>query len=207
MYHRHIAIWYLTNCFIFIGATWLLLQVFNNHEVLSAALSAKLDEDRIEEIVDFRIKMGWIGLCLIPIVLAIKYAFIYFPFLVGASVEDIALQPRDIFKGIMQYDFIFALPLLIRYIHFGCLRREYALTDMQLCPLSLASLTGDSDLPSYLLYPMQGVNVFELVFIILLVIHFKRFFIKPGQSAVFVCKYYILPQLIWYSLVSLLSLL
>lgn len=207
MQYRHIAIYYTANCFVFIISSWLLLHLFNNHQLLAAALGTKLDADRVEEIIDLRKKMSLVGLCFIPIVLAVKYGFIFFPLYAGVLTEEVPVRSGDLLKAIIQYDFIFALPLLIRYIYFSWLNPEYTLVEIQMCPLSLASLIGSGDLPPPLLYSMQALNVFEIAFIIMLINHFKKLFNRTGRATIFICKYYILPLLAWYILVSLLSLL
>lgn len=64
---------------------------------------------------------------------------------------------------------MFLLPILIKLLWFLFVQTDYTLHDLSMFyPLSLLNITGTENIPSYWLYPLQTLNLFEVAYWFLL---------------------------------------
>jgi hypothetical protein len=70
-----------------------------------------------------------------------------------------------LFQIVLIAEFLFILPSLIKLIWFLFFETDYDLADLQtFYPLSLLNLIDTESIPQWSLYPIQLLNVFEVVY-------------------------------------------
>ena len=75
----------------------------------------------------------------------------------------------DIFRVVLVSEFVFLLPVLIKTVWFGLIYNDFSLEELNFfMPFSLANLFNPSQLDPWWIYPLQSINVFEAIYILVL---------------------------------------
>lgn len=129
----------------------------------------QLAYDRVLELVEASKNWRWLGYSLLPFYLLFKFVLISMCLSVGTLLAGFKLEFSRLFRIVMISELIFFIPLLIKILWFGLLFTDYTMQDLQLfAPLSLVSLIGYESVEYWLVYPLQTISVFELLYWVLL---------------------------------------
>lgn len=89
-----------------------------------------------------------------------------------SSVPDLeGILYKPIFKVVVIAEFVFFIPMLIKFIWFSAIDLDYDyLTVRNYYPLSLLSLFDVNNVSDWLIYPLRKLNIFEIIYGYILVI-------------------------------------
>ena len=160
---------------LYLICTYLLQEVVLTQDHYYASFEAQMSYQSIEDLLTFKIEWMWLGYILIPIILFIKFGIISICLLAGAFLFDIRISLKKLFHIVVISESILLLPLVVKIIWFIATPSSYTLEDVQLFyPLSLLSLFDPHTLDSWWLYPLQVLNLFELLYWITLALLLRK---------------------------------
>ncbi len=142
--------------------------VINTDELLTSSLSDQMTQNQIKQIFEFNQKWEWVGYCALPVLLLIKIALISGVLYMGIFLFNKKLTYKKLFSIVTIAEFIFVFVAIIKLFWFS-FQDGYKLEDVQyFYPLSALGLIGHQGLSQWYIYPFQMLNLFELVYWIVL---------------------------------------
>lgn len=160
---------YITNNYIFTDS------IYYNY------LGDQLSFDKISEIINFNSKLHWIGYLTGPFIYLLKFFSVSICILTGLMLSDLKIYFSKVFKIVLISEIIFILAITIKTLYFLIYKTNFTMDEFQTYyPLSLINYLDSTKLESWLKYPLQLVNIFELAYILL---------IASGLSIVLRIKY------------------
>lgn len=164
----------LRNSFVLCILT-LALSVINkfviNYDLLFyTSLIDKISSNQIEIIVNFQRKWEWVSYLLIPLLLLFKVILVSIVLYIGIYINNRdEFTFKKVYDIVVNAEFLFLGVGILKIIWFYFFQINYTLEDIQyFYPLSALTIIGYKGLEPWLIYPFQTLNVFELVYIIIL---------------------------------------
>ncbi len=144
-----------------------------NHLIFTDAyyysiLGRQLDEERIAQIIEINKKYQWIGYIIMPVILLLKWLILAGVIYIGLFLfnQDIAYQ--NCFKIVLIADYAMILAAIAKFAWFIFFKPQ-TIEDIQyFYPLSITQLFNSSQIPKFLVYPLQQFNVFEVLYWLLI---------------------------------------
>ena len=148
------------------------------------------------------------GYVFIPIIYLLKFSLISLVLLTGFFFIDTKANFSILFKAVMLAEIPFLLVPLIKLFWFLFVQTDYTFNDLQyFYPLSALQLFEVKSLATWQIYPLQLVNIFELVYWILLAYWLKRLLnITLTKGMELVVTSYGTGLLLWVVFITFLSL-
>lgn len=188
--------------FVFLGEHLLI-----EDSLIYEFLEGKFSYEKIAKIVDSNNKWKWLSYVLLPILLLMKNLFVAFCLTVGCVLGKIKNNFEKFFLIAISAEFIFLIPGVIKLLWFVFFETNYTLQDLQFfSPLSVISLFDPNELDPWLVYPIQLLNVFELLYWLALAWQLQEVLEMPfSESLGFVAKTYGVGLAVWVVVVMFLT--
>ncbi|MEQ8240312.1 MAG: hypothetical protein RIA69_13930 [Cyclobacteriaceae bacterium] len=176
--------------------------------VIEDHLVNQMSLDRIQELLKFRDKYSWINYATIPITYLFKFTALTSWILCATILFGYKNTFHEIFRIVMVAEFVWLIPSILTLIWFGFIDTDYTLLDIQYFkPLSLISIFDTDEIEGWLVFPLQALNLFEVVYMLVLAIGFKRILKKDYISALdFTLPVYGTALITWIVFVTFLSI-
>lgn len=168
---RHINKYFL---FSYLCLAGMLIAYVSSTTLISEELfinqfGEQLTYEQIKSLLDMQYKMQWFTYLIIPLIYLIKIFVITLILLAGVIFYNVKIGFKKIFQIVLIAEFLFLIPALIKLFWFLFVETDYELIDFQtFFPLSASNLTDAGSLPKWLLYPVQLLNVFEILYWLIL---------------------------------------
>lgn len=134
-----------------------------------------LDFDRVEQMILMNKKYNWVNLITIPFFLYLKWFIIAGIIYIGTNLSDLKLAYINSLKIILIAEFIWIISGIIKMVYF-VIYPPTSIEDWQnLSLLSLANFFSLSKLPTYYVFLIQQINLFELFYCILIAFGVMKF--------------------------------
>ena len=200
---------YLLFVIIFILINEITKQLLNFNKLLSFSLTEQLTSSQIEEYFKFQNKWKFISFIFIPIFVLLKTFFITTILYIGAffySKNEIAF--KNIWSIVISAEFIFLIVPIFKIIWFYFYQTNYNLEDIQyFYPLSALNIIGYKGIEPWLIYPLQTLNLFELVYIINLAYQIGALTKTNADTGLKIVAYSYVPALLlWVTVVMFFTL-
>jgi len=194
----------LLNVLVSILLNWFVIS----DELYYQSFGEQLRTDLISKIVDLKNKWDWIVLLITPINIIIKVLFVAVCLDIGNFIIDLKLKFKQLLRIALFGETVFLTVAFIRLIWLLLFPENLTLEYIQVFyPLSLINLVEFENVPQYLIYPMQLVNIFELVYWIVLAYLIKIYTNRSfDKSFDFVAKTYGVGLFTWVVLVVFISI-
>lgn len=169
-------------------------------------LSEKLPYNQIEDLIETIKNRKWLAWGLIPILLTKNFFLIAMCFTTGALLYGYESNFKKFFLIAINAEFIFLIPIFLKIVWFSFFETDFDLVDLRnFLPLSVINLANLETLEPWYVYPLRLLNVFELLYWLILAIQLKRMFNKSfAKSFVFVATTYGMGLLLWVLMVMFL---
>jgi hypothetical protein len=146
--------------------------------------STQLSYEQIEQVLSQQNKWEWLGYVLLPIIYLIKIGLItlcvYTGFFLALPQK---VKFREIMPAVVKVDMLFLIPAFIKVTWFT-FNVDYTLQDLQyFMPGSLLNFFDPSLVESWLLYPLQAFNIYEVAFWFILAYQLKEFFEEDFRAS------------------------
>ncbi|WP_292945044.1 MULTISPECIES: hypothetical protein [unclassified Mucilaginibacter] len=145
--------------------TFLFQKVLLTKNVYYNSLQDQLDNSRIDQLFDSQAKYAWFGYVVIPIWLLIKITIITLCLQAGIILQNIKLSFKKTFTIAITAEFVFLLSIFIKFFWFFFVKTNYTIADVQqFYPISALNLFDVKTISPLLVYPLQTLNIFEVLY-------------------------------------------
>ena len=148
---------------------WLSKSTLVNEIVFYNTFSEQLSYDRSIKLFEGMKRYSWIGYALMPVVLLIKFTFVSIVLYTGIFLCDLhdRISFRKVFGVVVASEIVFLIASLIKFLWFSFFAGNYDLNDMSFFyPLSLSNLFSRSEVDKIWIFPLQVLNLFQLLYIL-----------------------------------------
>lgn len=147
----------------------LLKEILNIDALLYSSLSEKLTVQQIDSFFKFQEKWQCISYVFVPIFLLIKTGLITIILYMGVYFFNKEVQYKEIWEVVIKAEYVFLLVLIFKILWFYFFQSNYTFEDVQyFFPLSVLNIVGYEGLETWYIYPFQVLNVFELIYWLIL---------------------------------------
>jgi hypothetical protein len=196
-----LTIFYLV--FTYVYNAWILTD-----QLIYQSFSDQLQLYSIETLLQGRDRFWWVSYLVQPVMIFVKVSFLVLCVSIGAIFSDVNFKVSSIYKTGLYSEFIFIIGQFIFLANLFFNRSNLTLdTTVNYFPLSILSYIGIENVVQWLHYPLQTLNLFELVYVICISWLLSKQW-KPGfvESLNIVIPSYGIGLLVWMVLVVFLSL-
>ncbi len=199
--------------FLFLLIGYFILTLLNNIFILTEDLyyssyGEQMALEKIENLFYFKTKWEWISYFFIPLTLIIKTAVITIILYTGVVLSNLKIGLNSIFRLVVHAEFIFLLMGFIKFSWIYFFQSDINFTKIGFFqPLSAINFFSPKDDLTYLVYPLQLINLFELAYWFILA-YLLRSLLKKSfwKSFEFVLSTYGVSLVIWVVFVTFLTL-
>ncbi|NLE35097.1 MAG: hypothetical protein GX622_08340 [Bacteroidales bacterium] len=181
-----------------------------NETVFFNTYSEQLTYDRAMEIFSKMSSFSWVSYLITPVLLLIKFSVMSVLLYIGIFFSDLhkEITLGKIFKVVVAGELVFIIASIIKLLWFIFFAGNYTLDDMSFFyPLSLINLFSRSEVAAYWIYPLQTVNLFQLVYVLLLALGLSKISSINRETADKVVLATYVPAIaVWVALVMFLSI-
>jgi hypothetical protein len=159
---------------------YLFLQIISDYllysdDLIYDFLGDQLSYERIYDILNDTKKWKWATYLIIPLYLVIKFFFVTFCLSVGGLLIGLEDGFKKLFSITINAEFVLLIPFVIKLTWFSLFNTNYDLADLQnFSPLSVLSLFNQKEIESWMIYPLQLLNIFELLYWLTLSYQLKK---------------------------------
>ncbi len=205
------------NLFYFISVLFALFIIIyltkyflNTDELLYNFYSEKLAQEQVEKLLETQQKWAWIGYAVIPLIILIRGSLVALCLSIGVFFYDMEhkIPFKRFFRIALIGEFVLVLVGYFKFGYFYFIKTEFTLQDLQqYYPLSYINFLDLEKIEPWLIYPLQTVNLFEIVYFFVLVYGmYKLLQNKFGKSIEITAISYGTGLVIWLGLVMFLTL-
>lgn len=191
-----------------IAAAFISNQFLVSDNLFYNSFAEQLTAEKIDTIIAQTQQWAWLGYVFIPIIYLLKFSVIALILLTGFFIINKKVSFSLLFKAVMLAEIPFLLVPLIKLLWFMFIQTNYTFQDLQyFFPLSALQLFEVANLPTWQIYPLQLLNLFELVYWISLAYWLKRLLLISLTSGMeMVIASYGTSLLLWVVFITFLSL-
>lgn len=168
--------------FLGILAANLVLVLFSQFVLIDEVVffntySEQMTYDRSMELFSFMRSYSWVSYLIMPFVLLVKFSVISMVIYIGVFFCDLQKEVSfgKVFTVVIVSEAAFVMASLVKVLWFAFFAGNYTLNDLNFFyPLSLINLFQQSELEPYWIYPMQTVNLFQLLYVFMLAFGLSR---------------------------------
>lgn len=161
-------------CIVLLGV--LTLELLDVEELLINTLYEQFSSDQVNRILSFNRKWEWVSYLLLPIILFLKLALIAKILDAGVFFIDRELSYGKLFSLVLRAEFIFLGIPIAKFLWFYFIQTDFELFDLQtFYPLSLLNFADIKKLDQWFIYPFQILNLFEIIYWLILSYGIKKY--------------------------------
>ena len=153
-------------------------------ELFYKTFQAQIGLARIEELIFFYEKWNWVTYVLVPGAYALKLTIIAISIVVGGFVVNRSLSFVQSFKGALYAEFVLLLEPSIKLFWFSLITAPRTFSDVDdFAPLSALNLVGSTGLENWTKYCLSTVNIFMILYMIVLALSLRRYLDNDGHAS------------------------
>lgn len=191
-------------------STLLQKYFFDFDKLIYDSYSNILVEEQLNEILISQKKWSWVGYFVIPLLILFRATLVSVCLSIGVFFYDMEnkIKFNQIFKITLKGEYILVLVGFVKIIYFSFIKPNYTLLDIQLFyPLSYTNFLNLGTIKPWLIYPLQTINLFEILYFFILVFYLHKLIKnKYWKSFEIVSISYGSGLIIWLVLVTFLTL-
>ncbi len=196
--------------FLLIFNAYLTQNLLNIDELIHNFYSEQLAQEQVEKLMKGQQKWAWTGYAIIPILVLIRSSLVAFCLSIGMFFYDMEnnIPFKRFFRIALTGEFVLVLVGYFKFAYFYFIKTDYTLQDLQqYYPLSYINFLDLEKIQPWLIYPLQTINLFEIVYFFVLVYGmWKLLKNKYWKSFEITAVSYGTGLIIWLGLVTFLTL-
>lgn len=163
-------------CLVYLFSSFYLQTQVLTDEVYYQSLSAQFSADEMDALLVQSRDSGIWGYILVPAMLLVKTGFTGLCLYTGLFFIGRSLSAAQIFKIALLAETAFVAATLVRLVWLGFFKEIDTFDSLRyFAPGSLFSLFDPTQVPNWLVFPLQTLNVFELGYVLLLAAGLQHF--------------------------------
>ena len=166
--------------FLIFSVGYVLISYITNTYLLTEdfyvqAWSEQFSAERIAGMLKTTKRLTWVIYILTPVVFVLKILLVALTIMIGLLLFGIDLSFKNIIRIVLLAETVLFLSTASQLVYFFYTGINTFDDVNSFAPLSLFSLIQQYDVPSYIVYPLQVINLFELVYWALLAVGLKLY--------------------------------
>jgi len=158
-------------CFITLFVSEFAKYYLELNQLVYSSLEETLSLRKANELFSWFRKWQLYGYIIIPFFLFVKTHLIASLISIGTFFFGKEISYKILWRIVLNAEFIFILVVLVKVCWFYFFKEEYTLYEVQtFYPLSVSSVVNLENLEPWYLYPLQILNIFEVVYWIVLAV-------------------------------------
>lgn len=176
--------------------------------IIYKSFSSELSIKQIERFLFFQKKIELLNFVLIPIIFMLKTSIISSVLSIGMFFNNNDNSFKKILNIVIKAEFIFLLMPILKIFWFYFFQTDYTLEDIQyFYPLSALNIIGYKGIDSWLIYPLQTLNLFEVAYIIYLSYQIGYLTKTNADNGLKIVSYSYVPTLLlWVTVIMFFTL-
>jgi hypothetical protein len=171
--------WKLFFSIIFMNLLLMLISEVTliNETVFFNTYSEQLTYDLALDLFQRMRSFTWVTYLLIPLLLSLKFLTVSIVIYIGVFFYDLhkAITLGKIFKVVIVSEIAFIAAALVKLLWFIFFAGNYTLDDISFFyPVSLINIFSRREVSAFWIYPLQTVNIFQFIYVLLLALGLKR---------------------------------
>ena len=167
-YNKQYYFWLLCTCsllFAFLGEHFLFSE-----SLFYSTLNEQFTNEQIKLLFNLREK--WIGITylLIPVFIIIRILYTSFCLFIGDLFQETQWGYKRMFNIALKADAVFIVSTIAIFYYFLIWGDIKTTHDLNIHPFSLLAVTGQENVPDWLVFAYNSINVFELIYLIFLML-------------------------------------
>lgn len=156
--------------FLSLIVVFLTEYLLKTNKIFFDFLTENYTKKEVLKVYALREKWDWISYAIIPLLLLIKTTLIASVIYIGTFFHiKIKVTFKQLFNEVVKAEFIFLGVSVLKIVWFYFFQTSYTLEDLQyFYPLSALNIVGYQGLEPWFIYPLQTLNLFELMYWLLL---------------------------------------
>lgn len=185
-------------------------QTLINEVVFFNTYSDQLTYDNALELFHKIQSYSWVTYAITPVVLILKFSVVSVLIFIGIFFSDLHHEVTlgKVFKVVIVGELIFITASIVKLLWFIFFAGNYTLEDMSFFyPLSLINLFSRSEVANYWVFPMQTVNVFQVLYVLFLALGLSKISSVKKQIADRVILVTYVPAMaVWITVIMFLTI-
>jgi hypothetical protein len=187
---------------------WLSRNLLLNETVFYNTFSEQLTYERSLMLFDNMMRMSWLSYLMYPLILILKVTSVSIVIYASAFFFDLTdnVSLNSVFKVVLGSEISFLIVGFLKFLWFYFIQTDFTLHDLEFFyPFSLINLFKRSEVQKIWIYPLQTVNLFNILYMFLLSIGLcKVSLIKRANAEKIVLASYIPLLILWNVLIMFL---
>ena len=171
-------------CVLFTFATNLFLLT---DSLYYSSLSEQYTTEQIRKILDIRDSWKYVGYFFIPLTIIIRVLYSSFCLFLGDLFQESHWGFKKIFNISLKADVAFCFSVISNFYYYAFSENYEKIEDLSVNYFSLLRIAGKENIPTWLVFAFNSLNIFELIYIFLLIIFihlsFKISYLKSSAFA------------------------
>ena len=183
--------YYLLLCSIALLFTFLGNTFLYTDSLYYSSLGEQYTIEQIKRLMAISKSWKWVGYTLVPLLLITRISYSAFCLYIGDLFQETHWGFKQLFKSALFADTVFCLSVICNFYYYLISNNYHVTDDLSVNCLSLLKYTGKENIPNWLIFAFNSINVFEILYILTL-----AFLIRTIAKAnylkafVFVCLTY-----------------
>jgi hypothetical protein len=199
---------FLLLCALIFVNNYFMREFVLTKEVFYRTYGEQVAIEKLDEYFTLREQLKWFVFAFIPVILLIKISLISLCINTGAELTDNKITFKKTFQVVLASEIVFIVATYVRSICLYLFVDAAVMQDIQqYYPLSLASVLPMNEIPSWLVYPLLTLNLFEVMYVLVLSLGISHALQKSfSQSLKLVFASYGTGLLIWMVIIVFLTI-
>lgn len=207
LYHFRSSDMLIIYSILYLSLIWLYNSIIFTNSYYYSTLGKQLTEERISEAIEINKRFRLLNFFLIPLIYIIKCSILSGIIYIGLILFNQDISYKDCFKIVQLAELAMILAATAKLTWF-IFNKPQTIEDLQyFYPLALTQLFVPNQIPKYLIYPLQQLNVFEVLYWLLIAGGIKAFTQKTfAQSLKITALSYGVTMFVWCLVIVFIQL-
>ncbi|WP_299821015.1 hypothetical protein [uncultured Pontibacter sp.] len=176
-------------------------------ELYYQSLDEKFSIDQITQLLNVQSKYEFASYILLVTFNLLKYGCITLILYIGIIIFGLKVKFNNVLKVVILAEFIFLIPLVLKFFWFYFFQSNYTLEDLQFFyPFSLLNIFDTGTISQIWVYPLQLLNIFEVIYWFFLAFGIKQLINSDfDKSLRLVLSSYLPAMLLWVVFIMFLT--
>lgn len=167
--HLDKPLFFILLCLIACTLTYISNSLLLSDEIILGFWSDQVSYENAIDMLTLSRRWAWVSYAIIPVYYLVKMFLVSVCIYTGTILADVDISFRKVFQVTLFAEAIFLVPVIVKIVWFVWFQTDYTLLDVQsFYPFSLLNFFDRDALDSWLIYPMQVINLFEMIYFLLL---------------------------------------
>lgn len=200
-------LYFLGLSLLLIGLSYIIQNTFYNSTIFYNTYAEQLTAERTQKMYDSAKKWQWLSFILMPLLLFFKICYNSFWLTTGSLLTNDDNSFKKCYNVSLKAEYIFVLLLLVKFIWLMLFKPVNNLQDLGFMPGSVLNLFDSSKVSKWLIYPLQTINIWEVLFCAIGTSMYSiEFNISKTKAAKLFCIPYLIGLFIWILIVVFITL-